>query len=139
MSRISRWGDARGAGRSRLAPENAREARYPAADQEAGHGGPDQHLLAVTRELRAPVGQLRDLRLQVVHRVLQLLPRVLDRGADLLRRTCHQRRASSIAARVFFASSIAIWGIGGLPFLNSRLASSPRMPANRSSRMHTIA
>src|SRR3954453_17876850 len=102
-------GDWSAAHRCRLAPEDAREARDAAADQEACDSRSDQDLLAVARELRAPVGELRDLRLQVVQGVLQVLPRGLDGGPDLLRRTgCHQRRASSITARVFFASSIAI-------------------------------
>src|SRR3954465_14055869 len=123
-----------------LAPEDAGEGGDAAADHEAGHGGADQHLLAVTRELRAPVRELVDLALQVVDRVLELLPGLLDGGADLLGRAAgHQRRASSIAARVFFASSIAISGIGGDPFLNARRAIRARMPADTSSRMQTIA
>src|SRR4051795_10106148 len=123
-----------------LAPEDAGEGGDAAADHEAGHGRADQHLLAVTRQLRAPVRELVDLALQVVDRVLQLLAGRLDRRADLLGGTAgHQRRASSIAARVFFASSIAICGVGGEPFLNNRRAISARMPAKTSSMMQTIA
>src|SRR3954452_20550323 len=124
-----------------LAPEDAGEGGDAAADHEAGHGGADQHLLAVTRELRAPVRELVDLALQVVDRVLELLPGRLDRCADLLGGAAggHQRRASSMAARVFFASSIAICGTGGEPFLNALRAIRARMPANTSSRTQTIA
>src|SRR3954465_453990 len=118
-----------------LAPEDAGEGGDAAADHEAGHGGADQHLLAVTRELRAPVRELVDLALQVVDRVLELLPGRLHRHADLLGGAPgHQGRASSIAARVFFASSIAIWGVGGLPFLKERRAIRARMTAKTSSR-----
>src|SRR4051794_32238616 len=123
-----------------LAPEDPRERGYAAADHEAGHGRADQDLLAVTRQLRAPVRELVDLALQVVDRVLELLASHLDRCADLLWRAAgHQRRASSIAARVFFASSIAICGTGGLPFLNERRAIRARMPAKTSRSTHTIA
>src|SRR4051812_3975173 len=95
-----------------LAPEDAAECGDAAADHEARHGGTDQHLLAVTRELPAPVRELVDLALEVVDRVLELLAGRLDRCADLLGSAAggHQRRASSIAARVFLASSIAICG-----------------------------
>src|SRR3954467_4193562 len=125
---------------SQLAPEDAGEGGDASADHEAGNGRADQHLLAVTRELRAPVRELVDLALQVVDRVLELLPGRLDRHADLLGGAAgHQRRASSIAARVFLASSIAIWGVGGLPFLKARRAIRARIPANTSRRTQTIA
>src|SRR3954463_14354477 len=118
-----------------LAPEDAGEGGDAAADHEAGHGRADQHLLAVTRELRAPVRELVDLALQVVDRVLELLAGHLDRRADLLGGAAgHQRRASSIAARVFLASSIAICGTGGEPFLKARRAIRARIPANTSRR-----
>src|SRR6185436_10042019 len=130
----------------------------PAADHEARHRGADQRRAAVADQLAAPVGQLGHLGAQVVHREGELLARRLDLGADHLRRpsSCHYAFTSSprssvrctwsrsifcasSSARVRLASSIAMSGVGGEPFLNSRYASRPARIANRNSTAVTTA
>src|ERR687893_571058 len=125
-----------------------REGRgHTAPDHEAGHGRPDQGGLAVLPELLAPVGQLGDLRAQIVYRVGELAPGFLDRRADHLGtlRSAHGFTSSpfssdratwsrsifcaSRSARARRASSSAISGMGGEPFLNSREAMYAEMPA----------
>src|SRR5919204_4467939 len=113
-------------------PEGSAPAEQPgrggaaAADQEAGDRGADDHGALVLSELTPPVRELADLSLEVVQRVLELRAGGLERVADLLRRAArHQPRASSSTARVFFASSIASSGLGGVAFLKKRTASRP--------------
>src|SRR5918999_4184030 len=137
----------------RLAAAPAREERdrggKAAADHEAGRCGTDERGLPVLRELPAPVGQLGDLRAQVVHRESQLAAGLLNRGADHLGalRRAHAFSSSpfssdrstwsrsifwaSSSAHVLRASSIAMSGVGGAPFLNRRAARSPANAASR--------
>src|SRR5207302_4718927 len=96
-------------------PEHSGDAT---TDDEARHGGADDRLAPVHDQLAAPVGDLVDLRLEVVQRVLELLARLLDGEPDLGGRALgHQLRASSRARLVFCASSMARSGVGGVPFL----------------------
>src|SRR3954451_19021994 len=113
-----------------LAPEEAERRGDAAADHEAGYRRADDRCLLVLGELRPPVGELLHLRLKVGDRVRQLAPRLLDRGSDLCGRTLRHQLCSRISARVRLASSIAMSGVGGEPFLIQR---SPRKPATPAS------
>src|SRR4051812_22203379 len=108
----------------RLALEETDDAGNPAAEHEAGGGGADHRGLPVLAELLLPVGQLAHLRLEITERVLELAARLAHVLTDLLRVARHQGFASSRTALVAFASSIAISGAGGVPFLIRRLPKS---------------
>ena len=70
--------------RRSAAPEQRDGGGDAAADEEARRGRADQRRRAVLRQLTAPVGELGDLRAQVVDREPQLAAGGLDLGADLL-------------------------------------------------------
>src|SRR5262245_33086756 len=122
----------------------------PAADHEAGHGRAHERPAPVLRQLAAPVGQLGHLGAQVVDPHGEVAAGLLDRRADhvgALRRhqlvllsswSCSCTEASS-CSRVFLASSIAMSGVGGAPFLNRRIAISAAMMASRKSSAVTSA
>src|SRR3954447_11198849 len=101
------------------------------ADDEPGHGGADDRLLLVAAQVAAPVGRQLDLAAEAVDGRDEALAVVLDRLPDLLRgalgrRACaHDDDSSSLVLR---ASSMAICGVGGEPFLNSRAANIPARP-----------
>src|SRR5437763_494466 len=118
-----------------LAPaEQPEHGGHPAADHEAGHRCSDDRLAPVLHELAPPVGDLADLRLEVVQRVLELPAGLLDGEPDLGGRAGgHQLRASSSARFVFCASSIASSGVGGVPFLIIRRPNSAAAAARSSS------
>ena len=117
-----------------------------AAEHEAGHRGADQDLLAVLVDLLAPVGDLGDLGAQALDGQPELGAVGLDRAPDLLRRA--RWRPSALAPRrrrlaradradgvpageavsvplISCASSIAICGVGGEPFLIEAHAREP--------------
>ena len=108
----------------------------------------DRDLGAVALDVRAPVGQARDLAAQALHRHRQLHAVGLDRAADLRRRALrHQlwpprpadrwqpralagadrgrRLGADTLSRILRASSIAMFGTGGEPFLTALAAISP--------------
>src|ERR1700729_884798 len=128
------------------APERQRaKRRDAAAEHEPRDPGRDQHLRLVLAQLRAPVGQPRDLHPELLDRGTELHPVGLDRGAELLGRAldgdpgCHQSSPpGATVARIFFASSIARSGVGG-PALSLRHANRNANMAIASSRMNTIA
>ena len=68
------------------AAEEPTDGGDAAADDEAGDGRADQHLLLVLGDLLAPVGDLGHLAAQSRQRVRELHAVGLDRGADLLGR-----------------------------------------------------
>src|SRR6478609_6568382 len=118
----------------------------PAADDEARHGGADDHFTLMRAQLRAPIGRLDDLAAQLLDRHRELRAVGLDRLPDLFRGAlAHFVSAfagtvgpvgvagcgSVRVARISWASSIAICGIGGEPFLKKRAAMKPAMPPNR--------
>src|SRR5204862_7562 len=89
---VCQYGEPRGRWNAKVcsrlaAPEEPDGGGDAAADHEPGHRRADDHLLAVLRELRPPVRELADLRLEVVDGELELLAGALDRGPDLLGRT----------------------------------------------------
>src|SRR5205085_7373340 len=88
----------------------------PATDHEARDAGSDYRLRLMAVKLGAPVGQPHDFASQSLERDAQLLAVLLDRGTDLVRRARrHQLPPSGFAvtvSRIFFASSIAIDGVG---------------------------
>src|SRR4029077_13433183 len=102
------------------------------------HPGDDHQLPTVAAQLRAPVGEPRHLTAQPDQRLPQLLAVLLDRGADLIGSAGgHQLPPSedpaATVSRIFLASSIAIFGVGG-PTLSLRQANipAPTVSASRS-------
>src|SRR3954447_2677165 len=115
-------------GGSAPAAEDAAHGSDPAADDEAGDCGADDHFALVATEVTAPVGGDGHLRPQAVHRPHELVAIGLDRLPDLLRRACGRTGHQVSCSLVLRASSIAISGIGGAPPLNSRDAMNPATP-----------
>ena len=134
------YGEADGSGAQRprrpLSSENV--AATPPPITKPATAAPISAPLAVLGQLTAPVGQLRHLGAQVVDREAQLLARRLDRGSDHLGALgrpsapafspptwSRSMVCASSSARVRLASSIAMSGMGGAPFLKKRQASRP--------------
>src|SRR3954452_2350552 len=114
----------------------------PAADDEAGDGCADDGGALVSGQLRPPIGQLLDLRLEDVDRVRELGARLLDRSADLggaarALRIGH-RFCSIRSPRMSLASSIAMSGVGGAPFLIQRSPMKPAIAANMKRKPNTM-
>src|SRR5450755_3274109 len=107
----------------------------PASEHETGDAGRDHDLGLVVAQLGAPVGELDDLQAEVVEGGAEVLAVALDGVADLLGAALgHQVSLPELmVARIFSASSIAIFGIGA-PTFSLRRANT-NAPAVSSSRM----
>src|SRR4051794_32438286 len=129
---------ARSGGRALAAATD--EGGNPAADHEPGDGGADDRVALVTSQLRAPVGQFLDLRLEVVHRERQLAAGLLDRGPDLGGCALGRRHqlCSMMSSRMSRASSIAMSGVGGAPFLIQRRPMKPAIAAKMKRKPNTM-
>src|SRR3954469_15026938 len=120
-----------GRGRTRWLAAAAAEGREATADDEPGDRGADDRFLLVAAQVPAPVGRQLDLAAQPVDRADEMLAVLLDRLPDLLRAAAgaraggHDEDSSSLVLR---ASSMAICGVGGEPFLNRRKANIPARP-----------
>ena len=142
---------------SGAAREQAGERCDAAADDEPGDGRADDHLALVRAQLPAPVGGLRDLAAELLDGDAELGAVGLDRAPDLLRRALRAHRASTfegpagstpvpgvagcgavMVALISWASSIAICGVGGVPFLKKRAARKPASPPSRNRTPATI-
>src|SRR5690349_16415123 len=118
-----------------------------AAQHEARDGRADHDLALVRPQLRAPVRGLDHLAAEVLHGDRELGAVGFDRAPDLLRRALGAHRDSTLpgvvgattpsgvagwgfcsVALISWASSMAICGVGGVPFLKKRAAMKPAMP-----------
>src|SRR3954453_10914105 len=150
--------------RGAAAGEQAGHRGDAATHDEARHGRADDHLALVRAQLAAPVRGPDDLAAQLLHRDPELGAVGLDRAADLLRgallRGAHRRASCGIAgsgactapggpsgvagcgavsvALISCASSIAICGGGGEPFLKKPIAKKPAMPPSTNKTPATI-
>src|SRR5205085_10398642 len=124
------------------AERHSSEGGEPAPDHEAGHTGDDHRLLLVEPKLGAPIGQANDLAAQPLQRVAQLRSVLLDRGADLVGAACRHQLPPSVlvvtVCRIFFASSIAIVGVGA-PMRSLRHANRNAASAMNKRAPNTIA
>ena len=121
-------GRASGGGASR--PADGGDA---AADDEAGDGGADDDLLAVARDLLAPVGDLGDLAAQPVERQRELGAVGLDRARGSPRACAAASRSSSPDRGLHrLADQLGLLdrhpGVGGAPLLNSARRGTRRAP-----------
>src|SRR4029077_6779487 len=132
---------------ARSAPATA--AQHARADEQADDRGADRELAAMALDVPAPVGEVGHLSAQAVDRDGELHAVALDRIADLGGRAlCHQVGIPSLGpsasvpeltvSRILRASSIAISGTGGDPFLTALAAIRPAI-APRITRITAIA